>query len=328
METPILALRQLRVPVRHLFSSEIDPQASLVIERKFKPEKLFNDAVNRSSQLLPQNLDLYVAGFPCQLFSKMRNVRSASRSTDLSLSERKFARSSPHSLVHFDACVRAIRRCRPRIFILENVQRFRTFNGGRALQEAQAALQRLGGYHVSTHLLDARNYSSPQMRRRFFLVGLRKDCAKGPLMDPPHTRRVSFAEMLRRGGSRACRSDDHAAVRPLALPSRQNLEKCLDSVRAKTGAFFMEMSWGLRHCNYARDPPTLLAHSTGGLYSSELGRRTTVREDMLLQGIPRSFFFPREISEKAARRMVGNAMSVDMIRHLLRACLAATRVHG
>lgn len=328
METPILALRGLGVAVRHIFSSEIDSQARTVISEKFGPELLFDDAVGRSSKLLPEKLDLYVAGFPCQMFSQMRNVRSAKRATARSKSEKKASRSEDR-LVHFYACLRAIKRCRPRVFVLENVPRFATFDNGGALREVQARLRGLGDYHVSTHLLDARNYGNPQMRRRFFLVGLRKDSARAPLEDPPHVLpRVSFAQLLSSGkkSSPNRRRDGHAIPRPLAPPTIRNLHKCLSTVDDGRGDFFMEMSWGLRHCNVAKEPPTLLAHSTGGLYSSLLGRRTTLREDMLLQGIPRDFFFPESLSEKAGRRMVGNAMCVDVMRHLLRACLSAARI--
>lgn len=323
METPLLVLRSMGVPTRHLFSSEIDAQARTVIREKFKPEVLFEDAVVRPPQLLPKALDIYVAGFPCQLFSPMRNIRTANRATDKSKSEDKFAKSDD-ILVHFYACVRAIRRCRPRFFVLENVPRFKTINDGTTLQKARRKLLALGDYHISTHLLDARHFGSPQMRRRFFLVGLRKDRAPGALPDPtPEVVRVSFEQVLKKGKTSRKR-DRHAVVRPLAPPTLRNLKRCLRTPK-KPNDFFMEMSWGLRHCHFARDPPTLLAHSTGGLYSSLLGRRTTLREDMLLQGIPRDFFFPEDLSEKACRRMVGNAMSGDVLRHLLRACLTATR---
>ncbi len=40
METPLIALKALGVKYRHLFSSEICPKARLVIQEKFKPEKL------------------------------------------------------------------------------------------------------------------------------------------------------------------------------------------------------------------------------------------------------------------------------------------------
>ncbi len=57
------------------------------------------------------------------------------------------------------------------------------------------------------------------------------------------------------------------------------------------------------------------------MYSSKHELITTLREDMRLQGVPDSFHFPSHVSESAGREMVGNAMSVDVLKCLFRQVL-------
>ena len=54
------------------------------------------------------------------------------------------------------------------------------------------------------------------------------------------------------------------------------------------------------------------------MYSSKYRLLTTLREDMRLQGIPDFFHFPADMSDTVAREMVGNAMSVDVLKCLFR----------
>lgn len=304
METPLIALQELGRPVRHLFSSETDEAARKVIQEHFRPDALFEDAVSRSARALPADLDIYVAGFPCQRFSKLRAVGAPGGDS---------SGDSSDPLMHFKSCLRAIRRCRPRIFVLENVPAFRSYDGGRVFLRASSLLGKLRNYHVSVMVLDSRQYGSPQMRKRLFIVGLRKDRAAAPLPAPKAEGRVPFMALMQR----------RAAEPSMGPAARKDLQRCLR--RKPPGDFFLELAWGLRGCQFTKEPPTLLAHAAGGLYSSELGRRTSRREDMRLQGIPDSFSFPEGVGECAGRRLVGNAISVGVLKSLLAACLAATR---
>jgi len=63
MESPCIALKALKIPHEHIFSSEIEPKAQLVIQEIFQPKTLYKDTLTRKQSSLPKHLDLHVAGF-------------------------------------------------------------------------------------------------------------------------------------------------------------------------------------------------------------------------------------------------------------------------
>jgi hypothetical protein len=61
IETPLMALRNLNLPVRHVFSCDNDPNVKKVILANFKPEVFFDDISQRkfhTVKCLEQQLDL------------------------------------------------------------------------------------------------------------------------------------------------------------------------------------------------------------------------------------------------------------------------------
>lgn len=304
IETPIMALDQLKVPFRHVFSSDIDPAARSVIQERFQPDILFGDATKRDPRELPK-VDLYIAGFPCQLFSVVRGSQF-----------RQYSAST--KLKHFFACVRAIQACEPSMFVLENVVGLKHSEGGNILKRIKRHLLGLGDYHLSLLDLDSRDYGSLQRRRRLFFVGVRSDRAPGPLLDvfpttgrvpPPHSFQKDILEK-------------NAQRRTLSPGRRRFFERCASE---RPFPIFMGFR-NSRSCNFVSDVPPCLLRAQGGLYwSGKGGILTTTREDARLQGIPDSFEFPEHLPDTTRRELIGNAMSVHCLRALLSDLLAHVR---
>ena len=63
---PLIALKNLGIPVEHMFSSDIDKFARASILANYAPKVLYDDMTIERD--LPK-LDIYVAGVPCQSFS-------------------------------------------------------------------------------------------------------------------------------------------------------------------------------------------------------------------------------------------------------------------
>ena len=128
MEIPILALQNLGIPHRHLFSCDSDVQVRTTIQANFQPEKMEHDITLLNMQDRP-TVDLYVAGFPCQPFSSAGKREG-------------FADKKGRGTVFFNI-VDYIRTKLPKIFILENVKGFVTSNHGRCLRTVLTTLEEI-----------------------------------------------------------------------------------------------------------------------------------------------------------------------------------------
>ena len=68
IESPIVALKKLKVPFEHKFICDMNPKCKKTIMVNFKPELFVDDMLTRDINDVP-DIDLYVCGFPCQSFS-------------------------------------------------------------------------------------------------------------------------------------------------------------------------------------------------------------------------------------------------------------------
>ena len=107
------------------------------------------------------DFDVLFGGFPCQSFSN---------------AGRRLGLNDERGKLFYDI-LDILDTYSPPFFILENVQKLSTINGGDLLKEMIEALENSGvaGYHVHTFDLKASKYGLPQQRRRLFFCGICKD---------------------------------------------------------------------------------------------------------------------------------------------------------
>ena len=148
-------------------------------------------------EIIPPH-DVLTGGFPCQSFS----ARGQRRGLD-----------DPRGALYREI-LRTLVACRPRAFLLENVEGLATMDDGEVLDVIVADL-RAAGYDVETKIIDAAGWV-PQSRRRVFFVGFasttrkttktfgdrgRRRRTRAPRADLGRARRVGFVG--RRGRGRA-----------------------------------------------------------------------------------------------------------------------------
>ena len=174
IESPIQALKNLKIPFKHVWSSEIDPHCIKQIKANFKPQRLYGDPSGpykdgdirrRDNSKLPDT-DLYVCGFPCQPFSSMGDKQGL-----------KDKRGNV-----FYACLDVIKRKQPRMFVLENVKGLLSNDKGRTWKIIWGELQKLQrlGYNVDWKVLNTKDYGIPQSRPRVFIVGKKSGAVMWP----------------------------------------------------------------------------------------------------------------------------------------------------
>lgn len=149
--------------IRVAVATDLHPQPALTYAFNHpNTDVLFGDIAKLPMDLLAESVrrrtgrnsvDLIVGGPPCQGFST---------------AGKKTATDPRNSLFH--QFIRAIRKFKPRMFLLENVPGFKKMYNGQAFALASQHFRRLG-YSLTDTILHASQYGVPQRRQRFVMVG-------------------------------------------------------------------------------------------------------------------------------------------------------------
>ena len=170
--SPEAALKRLNIPHHNVFACDIDKYAKKSFLELNSPDLFYDDITTRNFKEVPQ-LDLYVAGFPCQSFS-LAGQRKGFNETRGTL---------------FFNVAEFIKVNQPECFILENVKGLLSHDNGKTYQTITDVLTNGGGtlngqmgmdtiddglgYHVYTQVLNTKDYGIPQNRERIFIVGFK-----------------------------------------------------------------------------------------------------------------------------------------------------------
>ena len=171
--SPESALKRLGLDIEEVFACEIDKYARKSFNELHNPNTFYEDITTRNHSEVPQ-LDLYVAGFPCQSFS-MAGKRGGFEDTRGTL---------------FFNVAEFIKENQPKCFVLENVKGLLSHDSGKTYQTITDVLTNGGGtlngqigidtidnglgYHVYAKVLNTKDYGVPQNRERIFLVGFKE----------------------------------------------------------------------------------------------------------------------------------------------------------
>lgn len=148
---------------KNVFSVENDENAAKTYKNNFKNNKIIikdiKSITNREIKSLvgEKTIDLIIGGPPCQGFSMAGNVG------------RHFIDDKRNYL--FKEYVRFVEVIEPKIFVMENVQRLATHNGGKTIKEILTEFEKIN-YKVKYKVLNSVNYDVPQYRSRIFIVGV------------------------------------------------------------------------------------------------------------------------------------------------------------
>lgn len=171
--SPESALKRLGLDVDEVFACEIDKYARKSFSELHNPITMYEDITTRNHSEVPQ-LDLYVAGFPCQSFS---------------LAGKRGGFNDTRGTLFFNVA-EFIKENQPKCFLLENVKGLLSHDNGRTYQTITDVLTNGGGtlngqigldsidnglgYHVYAKVLNSKDYGIPQNRERIFLVGFKE----------------------------------------------------------------------------------------------------------------------------------------------------------
>jgi len=177
-EAPTFALREISrslevlgvdLQVDHTFACDINPASREFIVRNCHPMALFGDLLARDRishcllaerpRMVPSDLDVYVAGFPCKDFSMLNRKRECL--------------DGPNAEI-FHGVVEYIRRHEPRTYVLENVWGLTMSRKGEEapIHEVMRTLREIPNYQVRGWRVNTLDYFLPQNRKRIYIVGV------------------------------------------------------------------------------------------------------------------------------------------------------------
>lgn len=190
---------------------EVDPVASSTFTRNFgdRPASFLGPDIGdvrkidakavmkRLHRTGVSELDLLVAGAPCQGFSRVGRAKLDS----INSGPGSFALDDRNGLyVH---AVRILHELRPRFFVFENVSGILHLRGRNVAEDVCDAVTE-AGYVSRCTLLNAAWYGVPQLRERIIIIGARKDLGVVPIFPARRFRaclgrgHLSGAELDRR----------------------------------------------------------------------------------------------------------------------------------
>jgi DNA (cytosine-5)-methyltransferase 1 len=171
--SPEQAIKNLGIPHKVVFACDIDKYARQTYLENHECGTMYTDITTRNHEEVPQ-LDLYVAGFPCQAFS---------------LAGKREGFEDVRGTLFFNVA-EFIKINQPKAFILENVKGLLSHDSGRTFQTITDLLSNGGGtvngqmsfpifddglgYHINYQVLNTKEHGIPQNRERIFIVGFKE----------------------------------------------------------------------------------------------------------------------------------------------------------
>ena len=278
IEAPIQALRQLKIPFRHVWACEIDKFARQSIEANYSPETMYEDMTKPRD--LPQ-IDLYVCGFSCQPFSSAGNHKG----TD-----------DPRGNLFFNA-VDAIKKSKPKVFILENVKGIMSGEFFETIKDTLANLD----YVVDYHLLNTKDYGIPQNRERLYIIG-----SKNGIPKPEHL---------------PCKPvEDYIDYEDKSKNVYSNYDLKKKHVWENSNFITID-AWRI-HNSPAKSK---YAHTitTKPVWCIPMHRKANMKELLSLQGFPTDF--KQVVSKTQLRKQIGNSMSVNVLVEIFKKIYLVSR---
>ena len=305
----LFACRSLGLPFVPVFGCDICRHCKTVCENTWS-HALWYDNCCSDNFLQSPYVDVFVAGFPCQPFSRSGKNEGQADS------------QGRGGIIWFLRDWIAAHL--PRIFILENVRNLLETHY-EFLAEVLSALEGIqrngaGAYYISWQLLNARTFGTPQNRERLFICGLRKDSGVSRMVWPKPVGEASIFDYV------DPRPEGLAAF-PGRLPSarteKQNLLLVLNKLKAAgkdplKEPFVIDINGTDPHYNKGYSPCiTRVRGGSGGHWLSWKQRKMTSNVMLALMDID-----PREIKTDAVSPrqlglMAGNAIPIKMFSSVL-----------
>ena len=276
-----------------VFACDNNRQASQEYTQNFGIQA-FGDITELETNDIPDH-DLFCAGFPCQPFSVIGNMKG--------LDDRR------GTLIY--EIVRVLEGKQPCCFILENVASLTTLDGGAVMDHMLQLLEETG-YSIKWKILNALDFGVPQRRKRAIIAGFADPVSAEMFQFPSPLLPVSLSDVLEAApGEEFYVSDDVKARRHAAHTTTVQPSVWHENIGGEIHS---------RPYSYA-----LRASASSNYLLVDGERKFTPRELLRLQGFPETFKLSGSYNQ--IRKQTGNAVPVPMIESVIKNMVSAADHH-
>nr|WP_254903128.1 DNA cytosine methyltransferase [Bacillus toyonensis] len=283
-----------------IWASEIDKNACITYRENFGESYLLEGDITKVDKTTIPQLDILIAGFPCQAFSVA--------------GYRKGFEDDRGNLFFQVIEVIEAQKEKPKAIMLENVKNLVGHDKGNTFKIIKKNLEDKG-YTIKYKVLNSMEYGNvPQNRERIYVVGF-LDKKQADAFEFPEP--IPLTNKLNTIIDRENKLDDKFYYNE----SSQYYEMLSDAMISH------ETTYQLRRV-YVRENksnvcPTLTANmGTGGHnvplildYNGGI-RKLTPRECLLLQGFPKNYRIPEKMANSHLYKQAGNSVSVPVIKRI------------
>ncbi|SUP43764.1 DNA cytosine methyltransferase [Veillonella criceti] len=246
-----------------------------------------------------EDTDIIVGGFPCQAFSVA--------------GYRKGFKDARGDL--FFELLRMIEHRRPKAIFIENVKNMVSHDHGNTFKVIREALTK-NNYFIKWKVLNGKDYGNiPQNRERIYIVGFDNKVAYDLFLFP---EKIELDKTLKDVIDFKKKEDE-------IYYYRENKQGFFDELKRSIISQNTVYQWRRQYVRENKNGvvPTLTANmGTGGhnvpLILTDNGeiRKLTPKETFNVQGYPKSFKLPEEVSNGQLYKQAGNSVVVPVIRRI------------
>ncbi len=305
-----LALQRLGVPFTHVFSAEKDRHVQL-LQKAVHPSEEPHGKVEDMDPDKLGDIDVLVAGFPCQSFSAAGPGRGA---------------KDPRGLVVFYVLNVFIKK-KPRLLLLENVRGLK--RNHKPVLDVIVRIVTNAGYSVDVMELDGKDSMIPHSRPRLWISAIRNDSYFHKFLKP---QPLKFHPLLRHGfvdlhnkSVKKCKL--HRTGSAAVLRATRKLQKRGVNIRRRTIAINVEATRKYC-CAMVECVPCITASRgrDGGHYILQRESKLSLEEIGKLMGIDEGIVVRMVATGVPACRIgeaLGNGQSLNVLERLLARLLYA-----
>ena len=287
---------------RVVYDNEFDKNANITYRLNFPDTFLDNRDIHivQPEDIKADNLDVIVGGFPCQAFS-IAGYRKGFKDERGDL---------------FFELLRIIQAKKPKAIFVENVKNMVSHDHGRTFKVIKEALT-TNGYHIKWKVLNGKDYGNiPQNRERIYIVGFLSKVQFDSFSFPNEIKLTSnLSDVIEFNQEQDEYFYYSVDKNPTFYKELQKNIISSDSIYQWRRQYVRENKSGV--------VPTLTANMGMGGHNVPLIlthnnriRKLTPKETFNVQGYPKDFKLPKEVSNGQLYKQAGNSVVVPLIKRI------------